>query len=242
MRLVKRTPSGGGLGGGSSNAGVTLLALAKAWKLDATLNELTELAAQLGADVPFFLYGGTALGSGTGAQITPLADADGLHLLIVTPPVSVPTAIAYAALCAPPLPEETGGSSVSAPLTNDLSPPIFTGSHTTEDFASVRNFDLHNDFEPAVFRLFPETSAARDLLMRSGARAALLSGSGASVFGVFDNEEDSRRALGEMSAAKEASGFRFFACATVNRESYRAALSNVMVDRVDDARDSAGRS
>lgn len=231
VRLVKRTPSGGGLGGGSSNAGVTLLALAKMWKLDVTASELSELAARLGADVPFFLYGGTALGTGTGTRIAPLTDAAPLsHLLIVTPPIAVSTALAYAALAAPPLAADTSESSPSPSLTNDSSPPIFTGSHTTGSFISARDFDLHNDFEPPVFRLFPETGAARDLLMRCGARAALLSGSGASVFGVFDEAADAGRALGEMSAAEEAGGFRFFECATVNRESYRAALSSVAID------------
>ena len=91
-RLEKSIPAGGGLGGGSSDAAAALLALNRLWNLGAGARELSELGARVGADVPFFLTGGTALGTGTGADVEPLEDAPKMPLVIVTPGVRVATA------------------------------------------------------------------------------------------------------------------------------------------------------
>ncbi|HKR01010.1 MAG TPA: 4-(cytidine 5'-diphospho)-2-C-methyl-D-erythritol kinase, partial [Pyrinomonadaceae bacterium] len=103
IHLEKVIPVEAGLGGGSSNAAVTLLGLAHLWGLRTSRRELTEIGANLGADVPFFLTGGTALGTGLGTEVSPLAEVAAEHLLIVKPEAKVQTAEAYKALNSPAL-------------------------------------------------------------------------------------------------------------------------------------------
>jgi len=92
IRLLKRIPTRAGLGGGSSNAAVSLMALAYLWETEVSGAELFEMASELGADVPFFLLGGTALGTGTGATVSALSTDDAFvsqHLIIITPNANV---------------------------------------------------------------------------------------------------------------------------------------------------------
>jgi 4-diphosphocytidyl-2-C-methyl-D-erythritol kinase len=95
IHLTKRIPTAGGLGGGSSNAAVALLGLTRLWELQADAEELHDLASALGSDVPYFLVGGTALGTGRGTEIEPLPEIEAKKLLIVTPDVSVSTREAF---------------------------------------------------------------------------------------------------------------------------------------------------
>jgi 4-diphosphocytidyl-2-C-methyl-D-erythritol kinase len=208
IRLEKRIPSAGGLGGGSSDAAVALLALARLWRLETTGRELEELGASLGADVPFFFTGGTALGTGLGTEIEPLADAPAKHLLIVKPPVAVSTAEAYKALNAPAL-TKVGG---------DI---ILSSSRPHTQIPDSWPDNLRNDFEPVIYGLHPEILRATAALKRAGARAALLAGSGASVFGIFDNLESRVRAA-EVLRAETA--WRLYECETLSRASYLEEL------------------
>ncbi|HYO62608.1 MAG TPA: 4-(cytidine 5'-diphospho)-2-C-methyl-D-erythritol kinase [Pyrinomonadaceae bacterium] len=210
VRLEKNVPDGGGLGGGSSDAAVALVGLASLWKLDADGRELAELGARLGADVPFFLTGGTALGTGTGAEITPLADAPAASLVVVSPGVKVSTAEAYKSLNAPALTKEE--AAVNLP-----------SSRARAQFPHSLCEVMRNDFEPVVFGLRPEIERARESLTKAGARCALLAGSGSSVFGVFDSGEAARRGLREVTPRAEA-GWRVFACETLSRAAYREAF------------------
>ena len=208
VEIEKRIPAGGGLGGGSSNAAVALVALAHLWRIETNAGELSEIGAMLGSDVPFFLSGGTALGAGRGELIRPLVDAPHMHLLVVSPFVKVPTAEAYKLLNAPALTKV--GSAVN-----------FYVSHEGADFPRPLREALTNDFEPAVFRRFPEIERARDALIRAGAEAALLSGSGSSVFGVFDSRDEAERAQEFLRGERVG---RVFACETLTRERYREAF------------------
>ena len=104
--LEKTIPAGGGLGGGSSDAAAALVGLSHLWGLETDARELSEIGARLGADVPFFLTGGTALGTGTGTDVAPVKDLPEHHLVVVTPGVEVSTAEAYGALSAPALTKE----------------------------------------------------------------------------------------------------------------------------------------
>jgi 4-diphosphocytidyl-2-C-methyl-D-erythritol kinase len=210
VEIGKVIPAGGGLGGGSSNAAVALVGLARLWEVETDGAELAALGARLGADVPFFLAGGTAEGSGRGDVIRPLPDAPPLRLLVVTPPVAVSTAEAYKSLNAPALTKADRAVN-------------FYVSHEAADFSGSLRDALLNDFEPAVFRDFPEIEHARAALLRAGARAALLSGSGASVFGVFDGEREVERAA---AALRSETRGRVFACSTVGRAEYRAAFGD----------------
>ncbi len=213
IRLDKNIPPKGGLGGGSSNAAVSLLALRHLWKLEATAAELSEIAATLGADVPFFLLGGRALASGTGTTVSALPDKPQQHLIVITPNASVSTTDAYAALN-------------SSALTTFRQPPILSSSLEDANFEdsrlSTEGEDLNNDFESVIFDMEPEIKRAREALLQAGARAALLAGSGSSVFGIFSGREAQQRATSKIVSE---AGWRIFPCDTLSRIEYVRALS-----------------
>ena len=209
IHLEKVIPVKGGLGGGSSNAAVALLGLASLWEIETGKQELENIGASLGADVPFFLTGGTALGTGLGTQISPLNDVVAEHLLIVQPEAKVSTIEAYKALNSPA-------------LTKVESDIILSISRADEQFTDSYPNALHNDFEPVVLQLKPEIGRLRDALLDAGARSALLAGSGSSVFGVFDNGEARERALCTLKNKNER--WRIFPCATLSRANYLSAL------------------
>ena len=211
VELGKLIPAGGGLGGGSADAAVTLAALATLWGVEAGAGELADIGARLGADVPFFFYGGTATGTGTGTDIRPLADAPKMHLVIVTPGVRVSTAEAYGALGAHALTKVE-------PLVN------LSVSRTEADFPDSLCGVWSNDFEAVVVRLYPEIGLAREALAWAGARRGMLSGSGSSVFGVFESRTEAARACGALQAEN---GWKVFACETLTRAEYLAALGRV---------------
>ncbi len=214
LHLEKRIPVQGGLGGGSSNAAVTLLGLALLWNVTTEASELFKLAGGLGSDVPFFLSGGRALGTGTGTSISSLPDLRPQDLLIVAPNTTVATAAAYKALS-------------SAALTTRNSDPILAisrGSTNSSDSDQWPVTDyLKNDFEQVIFDIEPEIGRVKNSLLQAGARSALLAGSGSSVFGIFDNREAQQRALEQMRAE---SGWRMFPCATLSREEYIRAMGS----------------
>ncbi|MDT5268549.1 MAG: 4-diphosphocytidyl-2-C-methyl-D-erythritol kinase [Acidobacteriota bacterium] len=213
VELEKVIPAGGGLGGGSADAAVTLAALATLWGIQTDRGELAEIGARLGADVPFFLTGGTALGTGTGTDIGPLEDAPKMHIVIVVPGVHVSTAEAYHALGAPALTKVE-------PLVN------LSVSRTEADFPDSLCGMWSNDFEAVVVRLYPEIGRAREALEGAGGRRVMLSGSGSSVFGVFESIGEAARACETL---KSESGWKVFACETVTRAEYLASLGRVAV-------------
>lgn len=208
IHLEKRIPAPGGLGGGSSNAAVALLGLKKLWKIEATDEELHEIAESLGSDVPFFLYGGSAIGTGRGTEIEPLADRREKFMLVVTPAVDVPTGAAFARLGAPL-------------LTNADSKSILQICRKAAAAPILDYRKLINDFERSVFALAPEIEEVKQTLLDCGARHALLSGSGASVYAVFDKAETRQTTIEQIEKSHD---WRMFAVATVSREEYRAAL------------------
>lgn len=208
IELQKRIPAQGGLGGGSADAAVALLGLAHLWEVRASRRELVALGARLGADVPFFLTGGTAHGEGLGTEITPLPDAPAKHLLIVAPHAKVATRTAYDALNAPALTKADAVAILAISRTG-----AYTALSSPEDW--------HNDFEPAIFQLEPEIARARAALAQAGAQPALLAGSGACVFGVFADGAARERA---RAALQTEAGWRVFACATLARRAYEQAF------------------
>jgi len=209
IRVAKKIPPKGGLGGGSSNAAVALLALNRLWRLGLGDRDLTRIAARLGADVPFFLTGGTAAATGTGSDIQSLLDVPKQWLLIITPNASVATATAYAALNAPSL---TTSDSVS----------ILSSSFTGSFFANSSQWPLHNDFEGVIFEREPEIRRAKEALLAAGAQNALLAGSGSSVFGIFNDAAARDQALDNLRSEV---GWRVFACHTLSRSEYLQAMN-----------------
>lgn len=208
MHLEKRIPSPGGLGGGSSNAAVTLIGLVRLWGLDASASELTEIAAGLGSDVPFFLTGGTALGTGRGEIIEPLEDIDAPTMLIITPNIAVSTAAAFADLQAPS-------------LTNIDPNRILRVCRSEAVSLDPHHSALINDFEASVFSACSEIKQVKDTLLDLGAVNAALSGSGASIFAIFDKQETRQAA---QKALDNSSSWRKFAVATISRSKYCEAL------------------
>lgn len=208
LHLEKRIPSPGGLAGGSSNAAVTLIGLMRLWGLEIPLEGLMTIAAELGSDVPFFLEGGTMLGTGRGERLEPLPDFKCDSLLIVTPNIAVSTAAAYAGLRAESL------------TTQDLATKLTVCRSEAENVLADIEAGA-NDFENTVLTAFPEINDVREMLSGLGARKVLLSGSGASVFAIFDNILTRQTALEALSQKAD---WRSFAAATVSRAEYREAL------------------
>ena len=208
IRLRKKIPAKGGLGGGSSNAAVTLLALNRLWRLGRE-GDLRTIASGLGADIPFFLTGGTAVATGTGTDISGVIDVPKQWLVIVTPNASVSTANAYAALNAPSLTTTDSLSILSSSFTEPLS-------------SNSSQWPLHNDFEGVIFEREPEIRRAKEALVAAGARNALLAGSGSSVFGIFNDAAARDHALDNLGSE---TGWRVFACHTLSRSEYLQAMN-----------------
>ena len=190
MRLVKRIPMGAGLGGGSSDAAAVLLALPVLAGRALPLPKLSDIAGELGSDVPFFLLGGTAAGIGRGTEILPLPDAPPLAGWLVSPGIHVNTAQAYRDL--------------SPRLTTELQQnKIFSFQSVTWDTSSLAS--ARNDFEEVVFDQHPKLAALKKRLVRAGADVALMSGSGSAVYGLFRDRNGISRAkesLGEEQASR----------------------------------------
>ena len=184
LHLEKHLPFGAGLGGGSSDAATTLRLLNKLWCLGAPDEHLHELAAEIGSDVPFFLGPPAAYATGRGEQLTPLRDPQSeapyrfpFMLVVIVPPVHVSTAEAYRRVH----PQATGRPDLSAIVASN-------------DLARWRA-GLVNDFEVPVFKVHPEVYEVKLMLLKAGAGYASLSGSGAAVYGVFDEEKDALEAV-----------------------------------------------
>lgn len=180
IHLTKNIPAGAGLGGGSADAAATLVALNATWDLKLPPHELASIAADLGSDVPFFLCGGTAIGVGRGTEIYPLTDAPRLGVVIIKPSFSVRTADAYGWFDADRAAELAAEG--RRPLRRvDLGWP--TGPVL-----------LDNDLQPPVGRRHPVVGEMVDACLAQGARAALMTGSGSAVFGLFDGLAAARAA------------------------------------------------
>lgn len=175
MRIVleKQIPIGGGLGGGSSNAATTLLALNTLWNLNLPLSTLMRLGAQLGADVPFFIYGHAAWGEGIGDELTPVTPDEPWVLLLI-PPCQISTPKLYSD---PRLTRDTPRLRIEAVQLSDSE----QGSSTTV---------LKNDFETVAKLRYPEVSAALNWLNQFG--TARMSGSGSTVFALFDSYDKAK--------------------------------------------------
>jgi 4-diphosphocytidyl-2-C-methyl-D-erythritol kinase len=179
LGLEKRLPMGGGLGGGSSDAATTLVALDRLWRLDIGAEGLACIALGLGADVPVFVRGQAAWGEGVGEDLTPV-DLPEPWFLVLVPPVSVSTAAVFAH------PE----------LTRD-SPPV-----TLRDFFSG---DRHNDCAAVVRRDYPAVAAALDWLDRESGAAGggRLTGTGGCCFAAYERRDQARAALERLPPGLE---------------------------------------
>jgi 4-diphosphocytidyl-2-C-methyl-D-erythritol kinase len=185
IEIEKRIPMAGGLGGGSSNAAVALLALQSLWQVSLPPRELFRLASRLGADVPFFLLGGTALGVGRGDEVYPIPELSAPVLLLVNVGLPVPTREVYGSLP----PELTMPGPISMmPLSFEVA-YVSQGGLNLGSQAPGRGpaHWFYNDLERAVFPRYPLLREVKESLLTCGAAGALLSGSGSSLVAIFDN-------------------------------------------------------
>ena len=176
ISLKKRIPIGAGLGGGSSDAAAALRGIAKLWSLEISQSELQTISASLGSDVPFFFVGETAYATGRGEILEPLTLQIPYTILVVTPKIHVSTSWAYSEL-----------KPIAGQRKLDLKALL---RDRISDHAALRS-QLVNDFEEPVFRTYPEIRTLKESLLNAGAIHAIMSGSGSSVFALF---EDSVRA------------------------------------------------
>jgi 4-diphosphocytidyl-2-C-methyl-D-erythritol kinase len=209
IHITKRLPVAAGLGGGSGNAAVTLLALQKLWDVQVEPRDLFGLASKLGADAPFFLVGGTCLGVGRGDEIYPLADINEEFLLLVNPGIAVPTREAYADLP----PELTKPEAIiKMPLSFEAA------------YAAMAKPDapvpLINDLENPVFARHPALVEIKRRLEQAGARGVLMSGSGSTIFAIFDSAESRASAEDDLSVTR----WRSMRARTLGRTEYLQLL------------------
>lgn len=200
IALDKRIPSEAGLGGGSADAAVTLIALNRLWKLRLDGASLSRIGARLGADVPFFLVGGTALGLGRGDDIYPLADLPRVYVVLIRPNFGVSTVEAYRWYDEEPKPVRREGPGRRRPPNW----PAWAAS-------------LANDLEPPVVRHHPTIGRVRQSLLDAGAVLAAMSGSGSAVFGLFERADAARRTVRDLARP----GWTVLATRTLTRREYQ---------------------
>jgi 4-diphosphocytidyl-2-C-methyl-D-erythritol kinase len=186
ITLVKKIPMTAGLGGGSSDAATTLMALNKICSFKLRKSELMEIGSKIGADVPFFIFGNAALASGIGDKLKHLRNLPEINLLLIKPPFELSTKLVYENLN---LRLTRGKNNYSIPRILDLS-DIIQG--------------LHNDLESVSLEIHPELADLKKMLLRHGALGALMSGSGPTIFGIFRNGQEAKKALEFIN--KEISG------------------------------------
>lgn len=181
LRLFKKVPYGAGLGGGSGDAAAVLVACERLWGLGWAPERLEELGKALGADVPFLVRGGAAWATGAGDVLSACPGLDPeVEILVATPPVPVPTGWAY----------KTWDEIHPSPLKESDALTNFPALHSRGFFRLEEIRDrLQNSFEEVVYPRFPEVERVRREMLEAGAAAALLSGSGSSVFGLFPSRE-----------------------------------------------------
>jgi 4-diphosphocytidyl-2-C-methyl-D-erythritol kinase len=199
LQLDKQIPLQAGLGGGSADAAATLMALAELWRVPVRPSQLTDLAARIGSDVPFFLAGGTALGLGRGEEVYPLADLPRHWIVLLIPGFGVSTSEAY------------GWYDAEREMSRAPREP----QHVPGPWPS-RAAQMINDLEAPIAAHHPEIDQMKAALKRAGALAAAMSGSGSAVFGLFQKGRDALKAMQHLKG----SGWQAILTETLDRGEY----------------------
>jgi 4-diphosphocytidyl-2-C-methyl-D-erythritol kinase len=212
VRLDKRIPLQAGLGGGSADAAAALVGLARLWRAPVKPNQLVDVAVTLGADVPFFLSGGTALGLGRGEEIYPLADLPTHWVVLLVPGFGVSTSDAYGWW-------DSEHTLVRRSLARE--PQYVPGPWPS------RAAQMVNDLEGPIALHHPEIDQMKAALKRAGALAAAMTGSGSTVFGLFQKRHDAVRAVDRL----QGQGWRVIFTQTLGRDEYGRASRPVLSAR-----------
>jgi len=197
ISVNKNIPPGRGLGGGSSNAAVTLYVLNKMWELGLSKEDLVELGKKLGADVPFFFEGGLCLGLERGDQVFPLPDLRTHFCVLALPPFPIRTAFIYQNLLLQSLTSKDKESKMNRFL-------------KTQEFGF-----LENKLEETVFSFYPQLKDFKSLFQSQGAELSLVTGTGSAVFGLFKEKEKAEKCLEKIKERSEA-----MLVETVSRKKY----------------------
>ena len=188
IRLRKKIPAGAGLGGGSADAAATLYGMNELFGLGLDYEGLRDAGGRIGADVPFCLMGGTALGEGIGEVLTPLPAPPEHHLVLAKPVRSAETGGIYRAYD-----EWSGGR-------GEVSARSAVAALEAGDLGALAAA-LGNDLEPVTAGFVPEVTACKEELLREGALGAAMTGTGTAVYGVFGREDDARTARRRIRAS-----------------------------------------
>ena len=215
VRVRKQVPLQAGLGGGSADAAAALVSLTAAWRASVTPVQLTDIAAAVGADVPFFLAGGTALGLGRGDEIYPLADLPRHWIVLLVPGFGVSTADAYGWYDRD---REMGHGSGREP------------QYVPGPWPS-RAAQMINDLEGPIARHHPEIDQMKAALRRAGAIAAAMSGSGSAVYGLFQRRHEAASAVEKLSGA----GWRVLLTHSLGRAEYTRSSAPRALRRIQSA-------
>ncbi len=175
ISLKKHIPMAAGMAGGSTDAAATYIALNELWGLGLSRDRLCELAVKLGADIPYCICGGTALSEGIGEELTFLRDIPSCHIVIAKPAIDVSTAWAYTTLD-------------SAPIENHPDIDGMRNAIEKKDLVGITD-RLGNVLEPITSGKYPIIEDIRQVLLSNGALGARMSGSGPTVFGIFENKD-----------------------------------------------------
>ncbi len=239
ITIEKQLPVQGGMGAASSNAVATLLGLERALGVEIPQADKLRLAAEVGSDLPLFLIGGTVLGLGRGEEVYALPDLPALPLVVVIPAVGVSTPQAFAdwdrLSASGKLTASANVSTIKALRQHavewrgqDITQgqpasgvPALGGDRAETPLLDLVRTGIENDFEQVVFPEYPELLEVKRLLEYEGARVASLSGSGSTLYGVFDSEDEAQQAAVRMSAA----GHAAVATTTLTREQYWKAVA-----------------
>ena len=240
VTIEKHLPVQGGMGAASSNAVATLFALERALGISLSEHDKHRIAAEVGSDLNLFVIGGTVLGVGRGQEVFALQDLPEMPLVVVTPPVGVSTPKAFARWDALLAPESALTASTSAgtimkfdqaefPWLNDSylaqarpvevpasGVPALGGDRAETPLLDLVRTGIENDFECVVFPEYPELREVKSVLQRQSARFASLSGSGSTLYGLFESASGAEAAAERMRAA----GYAAVATRTVTREEY----------------------
>ena len=177
ITLNKKIPLAAGLGGGSSDAATTLMALNDLCSFGLNKKELMQLGLQLGADVPFFIFGNSAFASGIGDKLKVCKNLPEIHLLLINPRFSLSTKVVYSNL----------NLRLTSEKINYSIPRLLTLGDVIRE--------LHNDLEEVSLKLHPELGDLKQILLRHGALGVLMSGSGPTVFGIFIGRKSSKKCI-----------------------------------------------
>ncbi len=187
VRLCKKIPIAAGLAGGSTDAAATIKGINRLYRLDLPLSQLMEDGASIGADVPYCILGGTALAEGIGERLTPLPALPPCRILVAKPDISVSTKFVY---------EHLDLQALSChPDIRGMAGALQTGSL---DGVLSR---MGNVLETVTVPAYPVIASLKEQMLRLGAAGSLMSGSGPTVFGIFQDPECARAAYGQMSEA-----------------------------------------